>query len=133
MLRTLLALCCLGAAPELVVRKAADAAAVDILGGKGKARVILEPALTGSTHAALDLLEVEAGAEVATHTHDASDEILHVLEGQVLTTIGTTTKASVAGDTIFIPKGAPHSARFLARTRAVQVYAPAGPEQRFKR
>ena len=131
-MRALLLLLCLQATPELIVRRSAEVPASDILGGKGKAKVVLDPSVTGSTSAAFDLLEAEAGAEVATHTHEGSDEILYLLEGQAQTTVGGVTKTAKAGDTLFIPKGAPHSARFIERTRAVQVYAPAGPEARFK-
>ena len=37
-----------------------------------------------------------------------------------------------SGDFVTIPRGTPHSLTVSAELCAVQVYAPAGPEQRFK-
>lgn len=75
-------------------------------------------------------LELNAGAKVAEHTHEAS-ETLVVLDGAGVVTIDGKKYAVKAGDTIHIPKGVKHAAEATTRFVAVQIYAPAGPEQRF--
>ena len=65
------------------------------------------------------------------HLKDA-DEILYILEGDgELTLDGKKIQVS-AGSAVFIPRNAPHS--FISGAqglKALQVYAPGGPEQRF--
>lgn len=77
-------------------------------------------------------LELNAGARVPEHTHDSS-ETLVVLEGSGTVTLDGAKYAVTSGDTIHIPKVTRHAAEATTRFVAVQIYAPAGPEQRFTR
>ncbi len=104
---------------------------------KGKIRVKLlhEPGTTGSSAATLALLSAEAGAEIAVHVHEGSDELLYIEEGEGTMTLGDQTFAVRGGSVIRVPSGIPHSLTVTGTLplRAIQVYAAAGPEQRFKK
>src|SRR5262249_4245154 len=109
-----------------------------IPGGKGRARFLFDEANTGSKDLYVGLLEVEPGAEIARHSHAGSEEILFVLSGDG-------GELSVGGDKVeeikfgvdhalHVPDGEAHAIKFHGDSKTVmlQVYAPAGPEQRFK-
>ncbi len=106
------------------------APAYKILAGKGTAELLLN-ASTGSPEAALGLLTLADGAEVAPHVHADSVEILYVLEGRAEMVIGGVKWVAEKGDAVRIEKGAEHSAKVVGSLEAVQVYVAAGPEQRF--
>ncbi len=122
------------AGAKVVVRSAAETAVVPILDGKATARLLLEPSMTGSPALALGLVEFAAGAEVPRHTHPGSTEVLYVVSGGGTLTVGSETFPFAAESVIHIPPDQPHGAKFAPeeKTLAVQIYAPAGPEQRFK-
>jgi quercetin dioxygenase-like cupin family protein len=101
-----------------------------IAGGKGAAQLFLDN--TGASFA-VDRLSVDKGGSVPPHKHETSDELIYVLDGKGTTTIGGKTLAIAAGDSIRIPAGVEHSLVVTEKWNAVQVYAPAGPEQRFKK
>lgn len=119
-------------APTPVV-KAAQAPAYRIADGNGLA-VLLHNATTGSTDVSVGLLELEPGAAVPEHKHDGAEHLV-VLSGEAQLVLEKKTLTVGEGDAVFIPKGAAHSARVAADAKApfkaVQVYAPAGAEQRF--
>ncbi|HXU82471.1 MAG TPA: cupin domain-containing protein, partial [Polyangia bacterium] len=119
---------------QLVVKSMVDVAPLPILGGKGNARILLEPQDTGSPALALDVVEWSGGAEAPRHQHDGSAEVLYVVAGGGTLTVGSETYPFAAEDAIHIPSGQPHGAKFSAgdKTIAIQFYAPAGPEQRFR-
>ena len=77
------------------------------------------------------------GAKVPEHKHEASSETLVVLEGTSELVIRGTKYVLKAGDTVHIPKGDLHSASVPADAKgpfvAIQIYAPAGPEERFRK
>jgi quercetin dioxygenase-like cupin family protein len=104
--------------------------ALPILGGKGEVRLLLDGS---DAPLALDALSAEAGARVPPHKHDASDEILYITGGRGTTTVGGQAVAVQAGDSLRIPAGVEHSLDVDEKLTAVQVYAPGGPEQRFKK
>jgi quercetin dioxygenase-like cupin family protein len=103
-----------------------------IAGGKGRATLLLNPS-TGATAASVTLLELQPGAEVPEHIHDASAEILYIEEGTAEMTVSGEKLRVGKGDAVYIPAGAKHSARVSPGPtfKAVQVYAGPGPEQRF--
>lgn len=84
---------------------------------------------------ALSRLTMQPGAKVPEHTHDGSSETLYVLEGTCTLILRGTTYTLVAGDAVNIAKGDKHSASVPSDAKsafvAVQIYSPAGPEQRF--
>ena len=101
--------------------------------GKGAATLLLNPS-TGSTAAALTLLELQPGAAVPEHTHATSVEILYIEEGAAEMTVDGQTLRVGKGDAVYIPAGAKHSAKVVSEgtpLRAVQTYVGPGPELRF--
>lgn len=121
------------AKPVRIVVPAAEAPRHLIAGGKGRATLLLNPT-TGATAASLTLLELQPGAAVPEHTHEASAEILYIEEGAAEMTVSGERLRVGKGDAVYIPAGAKHSARVVSKDaalKAVQVYAGPGPELRF--
>lgn len=81
---------------------------------------------------ALDEIEADVGTTIATHKHATQDEELYFLDGKSSATVGKATYETAPGDALRVPAGAPHAMKVVEKVRAIQVYAPAGPEQRFK-
>lgn len=67
----------------------------------------------------------------ARHVHEDADEVLHVLDGEGVQTVGEEEFAVGAGDTVFIPRGVEHSTLNTGwrQLRFTVIYAPAGAEQ----
>ena len=96
--------------------------------------ILLDRESVGSD-AALSLGTFLPGSGVPEHVHEESAEILYILNGEMEMTIGTERLRAAAGSAVYIPAGTPHSATVLGSiesVKVVQVYAPGGPEQRFK-
>ena len=102
--------------------------------GLATVRILLDEPTAGSGNASFDLLTFEPGAVVPPHVHAASTEILYVLEGTGSGLVGGEPVRVEPGVVLHIPPGTLHS--FVndggEPVRAVQVYAPPGPEQRFR-
>lgn len=65
------------------------------------------------------------------HTHPESDEVLHILEGEGVQTVGDSGPFPVGpGDSIFIPKGTEHSTFNTGwkQLRILAIYCPSGAE-----
>jgi quercetin dioxygenase-like cupin family protein len=116
------------------VASAARARAYAILGGKGRAQIVFDAASARDDAASLIALTLDGGTEVPSETHDGSSEYVYLLEGSGVMSIDGEQTPVAAGDAIQIPSGIEHSFRAGdgAAVKAVQFYAPAGPEQRFK-
>jgi quercetin dioxygenase-like cupin family protein len=97
-------------------------------------RILLDADGHGAENAALSILEGSPAVRVPEHTHDGSAEILLVDEGRGTLTLGDRAIAVAAGARLYIPAGVPHAftSDGTSPLRAVQLYAPAGPEQRFR-
>jgi quercetin dioxygenase-like cupin family protein len=108
---------------------ASGARPLPLPGGQGTAALLLDGT---PAEVALDRISIKRGAIIPPHRHDGSDEILYVIGGRGKTTIAGEGFTVAAGDTFYIPKGVEHSLTVDADLEAVQVYAPRGPEQRFK-
>jgi len=123
-----------GPPAPLTVIDGSKMVALPIAGGKAKVRILLEQPGTGSAAASLGILEAEPGAEVPRHSHAGAAEIVYVLAGAGELTVGSETVPFGPQQALHVPEGQPHAAKFTGpdKTIAVQVYAPAGPEQRFK-
>jgi quercetin dioxygenase-like cupin family protein len=100
-----------------------------IANGQGKVTLYFDGA---GEPVALQKLTVQKGVKIAPHTHDASDELIYVVSGKGMTTIDGKAIFTTAGTTLRIPAGVEHSLSVDEPLVAVQVYTPAGPEQRFK-
>lgn len=105
--------------------------------GKGGARILLdESTAPGLKEAAMTELVMLPGAAIPEHSHDTSAELLYVIEGHAQMTLDGQSSEVHAGMAIFIPAGVKHSMRMTSRVepfRAIQVYTPGGPEQRFQK
>jgi quercetin dioxygenase-like cupin family protein len=103
-------------------------------GGKGVAKILLEEKTTGSSAMALAVLELDGGGELPRHAHTGASELLYVLQGGGKVTVGGETHSFGPNTAIYIPADQPHGAKITGsgQTIAVQIYAPAGPEQRFR-
>jgi quercetin dioxygenase-like cupin family protein len=105
-----------------------------VFAGKGKIKPLLEPAKTGNKALYVGILEAEPGAEVPRNSHAGSAEILYVVSGSGDVTIGSEKITFGAEEAIHIPDGQPHAAKFTGpeKTVMLQVFAPAGPEERYR-
>jgi len=119
---------------KLVVRSANDVPALPILGGKGTARIVLDQQVTGSPALAVDVVEFSPGTEVPRHQHAGATEILYIVSGGGKVTVGSEDYPFAAEEVIHIPPDQPHAGKLSGgeKTVAIQFYAPAGPEQRFR-
>lgn len=86
----------------------------------------------------MGILTGKPGLKVPVHTHAGSIEMLYVLEGGGFMTLDGKRSAVKAGMAIQVPAGVTHSFEIPADWtgkdfKAVQVYTPAGPEERFTR
>ncbi len=116
-----------------VIVQPADAKPIPLAGGKGKAQLLLDPEKTGGHQAYLGVLELEAGAAVPEHKHAAEAEILYVVEGDAELISGGVTLKAEKDTVLHVPPGVPHAGRVARGAKVLQIYAPGGPEQRFKK
>ncbi len=104
--------------------------------GKAGARILLDGNLVpGLKEAAMTELVMLPGAQVPEHTHDQAAELIYILSGSARMTLDGKETVVVAGMAIYIPAGVKHSLVLDSKVeplRALQVYTPGGPEQRFK-
>jgi len=122
------------AGAKFTVGATAGADVIPVFAGKGKIKPLLEPAKTGNKALYVGILEAEPGAEVPRNSHAGSAEILYVVSGSGDVTIGSEKITFGAEEAIHIPDGQPHAAKFTGpeKTVMVQVFAPAGPEERYR-
>jgi quercetin dioxygenase-like cupin family protein len=65
--------------------------------------------------------EIEPIGAIPEHAHEEQWGV--VVEGEMDFTVGGVTRRLRAGDSYHVPAGAPHSANFLTRFRAIDVFA----------
>jgi quercetin dioxygenase-like cupin family protein len=123
-----------GTPAKFVVATPSPAEAVPVFGGKAKVTPLLDVARTGNKAIYLGKLEAEPGVEVPRNTHPGSDEILFLSAGAGELTVGSEKFPVEAPEALYIPAGQPHAAKFTGTDKAemVQIFAPAGPEDRYK-
>jgi quercetin dioxygenase-like cupin family protein len=105
---------------------------VHVIGAdEARVQVLLHRGL-GLSSSAMSRIVGKPGWEILPHRHERSDELLFVLEGGgTLTLEGREIRVSEQ-TAVWIPRGQEHSWRTgTAGVRALQIYAPGGPEQRF--
>jgi quercetin dioxygenase-like cupin family protein len=125
-----------GAAPPPIKWAVATASKVEpitIANGKARVRKLLTPEVTGSSAAYLGILEADPGLEIPRHLHPQSAEILYVVQGGGGLNIGLEPVPFGPNTAVHVPENQPHSVAFSGpdKTIMIQLYAPAGPEQRF--
>jgi mannose-6-phosphate isomerase-like protein (cupin superfamily) len=103
-------------------------------GRKIRVHMLFEPATSGSTAVSMAVVEFEPKAEIPRLVHEGSAEILYILSGAGEVEIGSEKVPFGPDQAIHLPENQPHSARFKGpeKTVALVIYAPAGPEQRWK-
>lgn len=118
--------------PAPLVRTTAKARRVPVAGGAGEVAILFDPAETSDPALSLGAITLAAGTAIPAHRHADSSEYLFVLEGEGEMTVYGQRIPVEAGDAIQIPAGAEHA--FVAAAggpvKAIQLYAPAGPEAR---
>lgn len=112
--------------PQPTVRRAKDA------------RYYVRPGLgvwlIAEATTAVSLLAIGPDQAVPPHVHARETEALYVLSGGGTMTVAGTALPVTADSVVQVPPGVEHAfAGGKAPTIAVQIYNPAGPEQRFKK
>ncbi|MDQ3364073.1 MAG: cupin domain-containing protein [Myxococcota bacterium] len=99
---------------------------------RGQVTILAEPATIKDRGLAASVLELPAGATVPEHAHATETELLYVLSGSGTLTVAGVQLAVTPTSVVQIPPKTKHAFTATADVRAVQLYTPAGPEQRFK-
>jgi quercetin dioxygenase-like cupin family protein len=76
------------------------------------------------------VLTVPAGAAIAEHVHARETELLYVLAGEGTLTVDGVALPVTATSVVQIPKNTRHAFMATSAVRAVQIFTPAGSEQR---
>lgn len=103
--------------------------------GRLRVSIFLDGRATDGALSSLSLLEGTADVAVPRHAHEISDEVLFIESGEG-TMIRGDERVPVRGPAfVWVPAGTPHAFERSGEAPLVayQVYAPAGPEQRFRR
>jgi mannose-6-phosphate isomerase-like protein (cupin superfamily) len=87
-----------------------------------------------TTGGAFTLIEEAAPLDTPLHVHKNEDELWYVLEGEHVIQVGDSEFYARPGDTVFGPRGVPHSQRrVVPRTgRFLEFFYPAGFEGFFR-
>ncbi len=98
----------------------------------GPVRIFAEDATIHDKTLAASILTLPANTSVPEHVHAAETELLYVFSGSGTMTVNGVPLAVSPTSVVQVPKGMKHAFTASAEVRAVQIYTPAGPEQRFK-
>ena len=112
-----------------------DVPAYPILGGKGKACVLLDEASVGATEASMSWITLEPGARIPLHLHDVSGEVFYLAVGRGrMRGAAGTWRIMEVGTAVYVPAGAPHAFETLGRepVAVVQWFVPGGPERCYR-
>jgi len=80
----------------------------------------------------LGLLQISPGAAMPAHAHLEAEQV-YVLSGRAAVSAGSSTRKVGPGQAIHLGPGTRHKVVVKSRMKVLQLYAPAGPEQRFWR
>lgn len=120
-------------AKSLAPRAIAASKAKDYKADKRVVHMYLDSSAKGAAKdVALSVLELDAGAAVPAHVHADETEMLYVMAGDGSMVIDGVTLPVTDTTVVQIPKGIEHQATVTTAMRAIQLYTPGGPEQRFK-
>lgn len=102
--------------------------------GALEVRILLDADAAGAEHAGLAVLTASSSFAVPEHVHDGAAEVLYFEDGRGTMHIGERDVDIAPGVTVYVPEGTPHSFEpsGTRELRALQFYAPSGPEQRFR-
>jgi len=94
--------------------------------------IFAEPATITDKGLAASVLDMQAGASVPEHVHAKETELLYILSGSGTMTVKGVAQAITPTSVVQIPPNTKHAFTATSAVRALQIYTPAGPEQRFK-
>lgn len=98
----------------------------------GPATIFVEPATVKDAPFAASVISLPKGMTVPEHVHASEAELLYVLSGSGTMTIAGTKLPVTSTTVVQVPPNTKHAFTAAEDVRAVQIYTPAGPEQRFK-
>lgn len=98
----------------------------------GPATIYAEPSITNDKSFAAEILQLPNGKTVPEHVHAGETELLYILAGSGTMTVAGVKLAVTPTSVVQIPPNTKHSFTASADVKALQIYTPAGPEQRFK-
>ena len=100
--------------------------------GRGNVTIFAEPSITKDAAFAASILELPGNSKIPEHVHAKETELLYVISGSGTITVAGVDQAVTPTSTIQIPPNTKHAFTTTTDFRALQIYTPAGPEQRFK-
>ena len=100
--------------------------------GFGPATIYADATTIHDTALAASILALPAGGTVPAHVHARESELLYVLAGGGAMTVAGVELAVAPSSVVQIPPNTQHAFTATSDVRAVQIYVPGGPEQRFK-
>jgi quercetin dioxygenase-like cupin family protein len=95
----------------------------------GRLEWMVSAALGNSDTMTVGRCYIRPGEQNPRHYHPNCDEVLHVLQGTILHTVGNDIVPMGPGDTISIPSGALHNARNVGDDEAVFVISFSAPDR----
>ena len=98
----------------------------------GPATLYADATTIHDTALAASILALPAGAAVPSHVHAGETELLYLLAGGGTMTVAGVDLAVTPTSAVQVPRNTPHAFTATSSVRAVQIYVPGGPEQRFK-
>ena len=101
-------------------------------GDPGGHLIFVEPSKISAAVLSASEAAISKGAKIPEHVHVKETELLYILSGAGTMTIGATEVAVGPTSVVQIPPGTKHAFSAGSDLRALQIYTPAGPEQRFK-
>lgn len=104
--------------------------AIRLQKGKLLVRPLLRPRKTKHKRFYVGLLEIAPGAVMPAHAHLEAEQV-YVLAGQGKVTAGSATRPVGPGQAVHLGPGTRHSVAITSKMKVLQIYAPAGPEQRY--
>jgi len=109
-------------------------APLDALDGALRVRILLDGDGQGARYGGLSVLDGEPTLVVPQHRHPEAAEILLIESGQGVLRVGERALRVRPGVAVYVPEGELHSYRGEGDQplRAIQVYTPSGPEQRYR-
>lgn len=105
-----------------------------VMDGALEVRILLDADAAGAEHAGLAVLTGSPSFAVPEHVHDGAAEVLYFEDGRGTMHIGDRDVEVSPGVSVYVPEGTAHSFEPSGSRgmRALQFYAPSGPEQRFR-
>ncbi|GGC76531.1 cupin domain-containing protein [Chelatococcus reniformis] len=98
-------------------------------GGGSRIEIKVESSQSGGDYSAV-LWTVRAGEEPPMHTHSREDELVYVVQGKLIATVGDTTAEVGPGAYAALPRGVPHTIKVVGdETTLLATYVPGGLER----